>query len=91
MVERLVEGNFLQQLNQRLGGVLGRRNWVVDTRYFRGNGYHYEADEVMECVRGGRLESAVMPLSESLALAELMDKARAGWAAGAAAQLGARV
>jgi hypothetical protein len=34
----------------------------------------------MECVRSGKLESATMPLAESLALVELMDRARAVWA-----------
>lgn len=44
---------------------------------FRGDaGYHYEAAEVMACVRAGRLESATMPLDESLSVLATLDAAR---------------
>ncbi len=44
-----------------------------------GNGLHYQALEVMECMRQGRLESDVMPLDESLAIMETLDSIRAQW------------
>jgi predicted dehydrogenase len=44
-----------------------------------GNGYNYEAEEVGRCLRDGLKQSDVMPLSESLALMELMDSIRAQW------------
>ncbi len=44
-----------------------------------GNGLHYEALEVMECLRQGRKESGLMPLSESLAVMESLDAIRAQW------------
>jgi dihydrodiol dehydrogenase / D-xylose 1-dehydrogenase (NADP) len=44
-----------------------------------GNGLHYEALEVMGCMRQGRLESDVMPLDESLAIMETLDSIRAQW------------
>jgi predicted dehydrogenase len=40
-------------------------------------GYHYEAAEVMECLRAGRTESETMPLDESISIAETMDNVRA--------------
>jgi predicted dehydrogenase len=40
-------------------------------------GYHYEAAEVMACLRQGKVESGTMPLAESIAIAETMDKVRA--------------
>ena len=40
-------------------------------------GYHYEAAEVMACLREGRTESASMPLDESIAIAETLDQVRA--------------
>jgi predicted dehydrogenase len=46
---------------------------------FEGNGYNYEAAEVMRCIREGRLESDVMPLDETLELMETLDAARAQW------------
>jgi dihydrodiol dehydrogenase / D-xylose 1-dehydrogenase (NADP) len=39
-------------------------------------GYHYEAAEVMACLREGRTESAIMPLHESISIAETMDQIR---------------
>jgi predicted dehydrogenase len=41
-----------------------------------GNGYNYEAEEVMRCLRMGATESALLPLSFSLRLARLMDRIR---------------
>ncbi|NLX36187.1 MAG: Gfo/Idh/MocA family oxidoreductase [Chloroflexi bacterium] len=38
--------------------------------------YHYEAAEVMACVRAARLESDAMPLDESIAIAATLDAAR---------------
>ena len=46
---------------------------------FDGNGYNYEAVEVMECLRSGKLESDVMPLDESLSIMETLDQIRAQW------------
>ncbi len=46
---------------------------------FEANGYNYEAAEVANCVRVGKLESDVMPLDESLQLMETMDAIRAQW------------
>ncbi len=44
-----------------------------------GNGYNYEATEVMNCLRAGELESAVVPLDESLEVMKTMDQIRAQW------------
>ncbi len=46
---------------------------------FIGNGYNYEAAEVHRCLREGRLESEIMPLDETLAIMETMDRIRAQW------------
>jgi dihydrodiol dehydrogenase / D-xylose 1-dehydrogenase (NADP) len=46
---------------------------------FRANGYEYEAEEVMRCIRDGKTESDAMPLTESLAVMETMDSMRAQW------------
>jgi predicted dehydrogenase len=44
-----------------------------------GNGYNYEAAEVQQCVKAGRIESNILPHSESIAIMETMDKLRAQW------------
>ncbi|MCC6730891.1 MAG: Gfo/Idh/MocA family oxidoreductase [Chthonomonadales bacterium] len=46
---------------------------------FAGNGFNYEAEEAMRCLREGRTESAVLPLEETLAVMRTMDALRAGW------------
>lgn len=44
-----------------------------------GNGFTYEAEEVGRCLREGRLESAIVPHSRTLAVARTMDQVRACW------------
>jgi predicted dehydrogenase len=41
-----------------------------------GNGYHYEAEEVMSCLDNGLTESASLPLDFSLDLISTLDKIR---------------
>lgn len=42
--------------------------------YPNATGLRYEAEEVYRCVRGGRRESDVMPLEESLIVAEIVEE-----------------
>jgi predicted dehydrogenase len=44
-----------------------------------GNGYNYQAVEVMNCLRAGQLESEIMPLDETLQIMRTMDEIRAQW------------
>jgi predicted dehydrogenase len=46
---------------------------------YHSTGYQYEAAEVAECVRAGKKESPVMPLSETHAIMALMDRLRSSW------------
>jgi len=46
---------------------------------FVGNGYNYEASEVMRCLREGKLESDVIPLAETLRVMQTLDQIRAQW------------
>ena len=41
-----------------------------------GRGMQYQADEVMRCLRAGRLESDVLPLDETLAIMDTSDEVR---------------
>lgn len=45
----------------------------------KGNGYEYQAEEVMRCLREGHKESDVMPLDESIAIMQTMDQIRSQW------------
>jgi dihydrodiol dehydrogenase / D-xylose 1-dehydrogenase (NADP) len=58
------------------GNLFDRQTVHVPTR---GNGYNYEAVEVGNCIRTGKLESAVLPLDESLSIMETLDTIRAQW------------
>lgn len=46
---------------------------------FDGNGYQFEAIEVMDRIRAGDTESEVMPLDETLAIMGVMDELRSQW------------
>ncbi|MBF2085711.1 Gfo/Idh/MocA family oxidoreductase [Thermoleptolyngbya sp. C42_A2020_037] len=46
---------------------------------YAGNGYGYEAAEVMRCLRSGEIESRIMPLDETLAIQKTMDEMRRQW------------
>jgi predicted dehydrogenase len=46
---------------------------------FTGNGYNYEAMEVMRCLRAGLLESPIMPHDETLSIMQTLDAVRAPW------------
>jgi predicted dehydrogenase len=75
--ETLKEGALLQGAQQRLSGVVGllRGRGKAFTEPYAGNGYHYQAEELRQAVASGQLESTVMPLAESLALVEMMERA----------------
>ena len=59
--------------------VRGEEEPVVFKQPPQGNGYEYQAMEVMRCLRAGATESPVMPLNESLAIMRTMDRLRAQW------------
>ncbi len=42
-----------------------------------GNGYHYQVQEVHDCLRSGRIQSDILPLDESLAMMGTLDQIRA--------------
>lgn len=51
---------------------------VIDAP-MEGNGYNYQAVEVMDCLRAGKLESEIMPLDETWQIMRTMDQIRAPW------------
>ncbi len=44
-----------------------------------GNGFNYEAAEVMRSLEEGRTESGIMPLEETLSVMRTMDEIRSAW------------
>jgi predicted dehydrogenase len=57
---------------------VGQDDEVMDIPY-EGNGYNYQAAEVMRCIRAGKIESETMPHAETLAIMRTMDQIRAQW------------
>jgi predicted dehydrogenase len=56
----------------------GEETTTVEMPY-EGNGYQFEAAEVMACLRADKLESDLMPLDETLAIMQTLDAIRAQW------------
>jgi predicted dehydrogenase len=71
----LKEGNFYQRIVQLRERLL--RGGAFERLPFAGNGYHYEAAEVASRVRAGAAESPLMPLADSIAVAETLGALRA--------------
>jgi len=46
---------------------------------YEGHGDGFQALETMRCIRAGKLESAVMPLGETLEIMQTLDAFRQGW------------
>ncbi len=44
-----------------------------------GNGYNHQAAAVGDCIRAGKTESDIMPLDETLAIMQTLDRLRAQW------------
>jgi dihydrodiol dehydrogenase / D-xylose 1-dehydrogenase (NADP) len=44
-----------------------------------GNGFNYEAAEVMRCLEAGKTESNIMPLDETISVLRTMDGIREAW------------
>jgi predicted dehydrogenase len=58
--------------------VAGQEPTTIEKPY-DGNGYQFEAAEVMRCLRASKLESGLMPLDETLSIIQTMDAIRAQW------------
>ncbi|HEY0240305.1 MAG TPA: Gfo/Idh/MocA family oxidoreductase [Friedmanniella sp.] len=84
LTSSITDAPWAHGLRQVAGLVLpraARTRSLPLVRPYRGNGYHYQAEEVERCVRLGLRESPVMPTDESVAVLETVDLIRA--AAGA--------
>ena len=79
---RLRRNPLLRRAHDSLGSpLLGlvRRGGQSLVHHSPGEGYHYEAAEVVRCLRAGLLESPIMPLDETKAILETADSLRRAW------------
>ena len=58
--------------------IAGRETETIAAPYL-GNGYAHEAMEAMRCLRAGLIESPLLPLTETAAVIDTLDRARAAW------------
>lgn len=54
----------------------------VVTMGFPGRGYQFELEEVARCLAAGKTESPALPLADTIAVMETIDRARAAWTSG---------
>jgi predicted dehydrogenase len=52
---------------------------TISLPYGEGENFKFEIDHAMECIAAGKLESDIMPLSETLAVMQTMDSLRSQW------------
>lgn len=78
-LQALRETGMAQRLNQvlpfGLRHMLGRGKTI--RKPYEGNGYQYEAIEVAQCLTRGDMTSLLMPVSESIEIMAVIDRARA--------------
>jgi predicted dehydrogenase len=74
--ERLRSSRFARRVRRLLPG----RAKTIHVPY-TGNGFNYEALEVVRCLAGGRLESPVWPLDQTVGVMQTLDLIRSRWIA----------
>jgi predicted dehydrogenase len=81
LISYLKDSSFLKRLYFQFDYLvpLIRRKWTPMVQPYQGNGYNYEAAEVMKCLRAKKLESSVMPLEETLSIMKTIDAIRQQW------------
>ncbi len=70
-----IHGNFITPTRMTI--TMDDKSAQVIEEDILGNGMHYEAEEVMRCLREGAIESPLMPLDETVSILETMDTIRA--------------
>jgi len=79
LVAKVKQNSLVRRTYISLSGLLKSEDTTIQP--LKGNGYNYEAEEVVKCLQAGRLESEIMPLDETLKIMEAMDLIRSQWSA----------
>lgn len=74
--DALKENHWVHQLYQRLSPFMALMKGNRRSLRYAGNGYHYQAEEVMKRVGSGEISSEIMPLEQSVAVLEIIDGLR---------------
>lgn len=77
LMAKVKQNSLVRRAYISLASLLNSRATTV--KPLVGNGYNYEAAEVVRCLQNGELESKVMPLDETLKIMATMDQIRSQW------------
>lgn len=77
LLTKVKQNSLVRRLYVSLSNLL--KSEAVTIKPLVGNGYNYEAAEVIKCLQNKQLESQVMPLDETLSIIEAMDQIRFQW------------
>ena len=77
LVAAAKQNQLIKRLYISLSGLLNSAQ--VTVKPLEGNGYNYEAIEVINCLNNAQLESKIMPLDETLKIIEAADYIRNQW------------
>ena len=77
LVAAAKQNSLVKSIYRSVSSLLKSSEVVI--KPLEGNGYNYEAEEVISCLQNGQLESHVMPLDETLKIMEAMDLIRSQW------------
>ena len=79
LVAAVKQNSIIKRLYLSVSGLVRSRGTNVKIEPLVGNGYNYEAVEVMNCLQNDRLESKIMPLDETLKIMEAADYIASQW------------
>lgn len=77
LVAKIKQNSLIRRGYILLSGLLNSDKSII--KPLAGNGYNYEAAEVVRCLQNGELESQIMPLDETLKIMTAMDQIRSQW------------
>ena len=77
LVAKIKQNSLVRRAYISLSGLRSSADTTIQP--LGGNGYNYEAAEVVQCLQANKLESDIMPLDETLKIIEAMDLIRAQW------------
>jgi predicted dehydrogenase len=77
LVIKVKQNSLVRRAYLSLMGLLNSEKTII--KPLLGNGYNYEAAEVVRCLQNGELESKIMPLDETLKIMKAMDRIRSVW------------
>jgi predicted dehydrogenase len=77
LVTKVKQNSLVRRVYLSLMDLLNSSKTII--KPLQGNGYNYEAAEVVRCLQNGELESKIMPLDETLKIMQAMDHIRRQW------------